>query len=221
MFPYWGWLAMYCGRPGDYHSLCLTCTQFHPIKVTQLTNLAKVTLHGLGNWNSNAWGWHNGHQSKVISITSQLILQNGKTAPRCKEGKITGSKHCPSALLTMSTSLLQQPTTITCCEWFYRNCVNIDSTVHGRVGRVTDCTVRGLRFKSLGPILTSRTETSSLSRVVRDGWDLCSIPLNWWKKKVPGVESSTWSLNSHNCSENNTKAKELSRSRPVPTELSL
>ena len=36
-------------------------------------------------------------------------------------------------------------------------------------GRVTDCGVRGLWFKSPGSILTSRTETSSLSRVVRDG----------------------------------------------------
>ena len=39
----------------------------------------------------------------------------------------------------------------------------------GRVGRVTDCGVRGLGFKSKGSILTSGTETSSLSRVVRDG----------------------------------------------------
>ena len=46
----------------------------------------------------------------------------------------------------------------------------------GRVGRVTDCGVRGLGFKSSGSILTSRTETSSLSQVVRDGWDqLCTV----------------------------------------------
>ena len=44
----------------------------------------------------------------------------------------------------------------------------------GRVGRVTDCGVRGLGFKSQGSILTSRTETSSLSRVVRNVWDPCS-----------------------------------------------
>ena len=48
----------------------------------------------------------------------------------------------------------------------------------GRVGRVTDCGVRGLGFKSPGSILTSKTETSSLSRVVRDGWDPCSAPLS-------------------------------------------
>ena len=51
-------------------------------------------------------------------------------------------------------------------------------TARGRVRRVTDCTVRGLEFKPPGSILTSRTETSSLSRVVRDGWDPCSIPLS-------------------------------------------
>ena len=36
----------------------------------------------------------------------------------------------------------------------------------------------GLGFKSPGSILTSRTETSSLSRVVRDGWDPCSVPVS-------------------------------------------
>ena len=41
----------------------------------------------------------------------------------------------------------------------------------GRVGRVTDSGVRGLVFKSPGPILTSSTETCSLS-----------IPLSGWKK---------------------------------------
>ena len=41
----------------------------------------------------------------------------------------------------------------------------------------TDCRVRGLAFKSPCSILTSRTETSSLSRVVRDGWDTCSVPV--------------------------------------------
>ena len=48
----------------------------------------------------------------------------------------------------------------------------------GRVGRVMDCGVRGLGFKSPGSILTSRTEITSLSRVVRDGGDPCSVPLN-------------------------------------------
>ena len=56
----------------------LTRIQFHSLKVTPLTNPAKVTDQGLCYCNSNAWGWHNSHQSRVISITVQLIFQNGK-----------------------------------------------------------------------------------------------------------------------------------------------
>ena len=52
-------------------------------------------------------------------------------------------------------------------------------------GRVTDCGVRGLGFKYPCSILTSRTETNSLSRVVRDGWDPRSNALIKWVKKVP------------------------------------
>ena len=119
-------------------------------------------------------------------------------------------------------------------------------------------TVRGLGFKSPGSILTSRTETSSLSRVVRDGWDPCSLyrevgekkvsrggvidlaveqpqlfrklhknkTNSWWslrlgcwtaataqkttqKQNKFTVESSTWLLNSRNCSENYTKTKQI------------
>ena len=47
-----------------------------------------------------------------------------------------------------------------------------------------ECGVRGLGFKTPGLILTSRTETSSLSRVVRDGWDPCSQLLSGWKKSL-------------------------------------
>ena len=65
--------------------------------------------------------------------------------------------------------------------FFCKDCVNYNNDVtlaRGRVGRVTDCGVRGLGLKSTGSNLTSRTETSSLSRVVRDGWDPCSEPLS-------------------------------------------
>ena len=85
-----------------------------------------------------------------------------------------------------------------------RICPN--SWPRGRVGRVTDCGVRGPGFKFPGSILTSRTETSSLSRVIRDGGDPCSVPLSGWKKS-PTVECLTWPLNSHHCSENDTKTK--------------
>ena len=50
-----------------------------------------------------------------------------------------------------------------------------------------------------GSILTSRTETNSLSRVVRDGGYPCSVPLSG-RKKSSTVETSTWPLNSHNFS---------------------
>ena len=77
----------------------------------------------------------------------------------------------------------------------------------GIVGRVADCGVRGLRFKSQGSILTSETETSSQSRVVRNGGDPFSVPLLSGYQKPSTVESSTWPLNSHNCSENYTNTK--------------
>ena len=48
---------------------------------------------GLCYCNSNA------RESRVISITDQLILENGKKAPKCTEGTVTGPKHCPAALL--------------------------------------------------------------------------------------------------------------------------
>ena len=76
---------MHCARPLDYHSLGLTIIQFHPLKVTPLSNLAKVTDQGLCYCNSNACGWHNSHQSGVISITDQLIIQNGKKLRRVQE----------------------------------------------------------------------------------------------------------------------------------------
>ena len=59
-------------------------------------------------------------------------------------------------------------------------CMFVESVVEPvveLVGRVTDCGVSGLGFKSPGSIFTSGTETSSLSRVVRDGGDPCSVSL--------------------------------------------
>ena len=60
------------------YSLRLTRSQFHPQKVTPLTNLHEVTAQGLCCCNSNTWGWHNSYQSGVIGITGELILQNVK-----------------------------------------------------------------------------------------------------------------------------------------------
>ena len=85
--------------------------------------------------------------------------------------------------------------------------LNYFNPARGIVGRVTDCGVRGLELKSPSSILTSWTETSSLSRVVRDGGDPCFVPFSGWKKESPTVESSTWPLSSHKCSENYTKTE--------------
>ena len=79
------------------------------------------------------------------------------------------------------------------------------------------CAVRGLAFKSQGSILTSRTETSSLSRVVRDGWDPCSVPLSGGKKSHV-VESATSPLNRHNCSENYPKTSKRKHTKNKQTK---
>ena len=47
-----------------------------------------------------------------------------KKAPKCTGGTITCPKHSHTTL----TSLLGQPSTITCCDRFHRNCVTIDRT---------------------------------------------------------------------------------------------
>ena len=80
----------------------------------------------------------------------------------------------------------------TSLEWIYDfNEWIMGHPARGRVGWVTDCGVRGLGFKSPGSILTSRTETSSLSRVVRLGPMLCTVK---WVKKVScgGLRLGRW-----------------------------
>ena len=62
----------------NYHSLGLTRIEFYFPKVTSLTDPAEVTAQGLCYCNSNACGWHNSYQNGVISMTYQVILQNGK-----------------------------------------------------------------------------------------------------------------------------------------------
>ena len=119
---------MHCARPRDYHSLGLTRIQFHPPKVTPLTDPAKVTDQGLCYCISDAWGWHNSHQSGVISITDQLISKmkkNSKVYRRNNNGPKTLPCGTPDTTLT---SLLRQQSTITCCDRFDRNSVNIDRT---------------------------------------------------------------------------------------------
>ena len=116
-----------------YHSLDFTRIQFQPLEVTPLTNLAEVTDQGLCYRNSNAWGWHNSYQSGVFGITNQLILQNGEKLRGVQNRKnITSPKHCPVdsvklySLLNKRYSLFRQPSTITYCDRFDRNCVNTE-----------------------------------------------------------------------------------------------
>ena len=105
---------MHFARPWDYHSLGLIRIQFHPTKVTPLTNPAKVTDQGLCYRNSDARGSQNSYQSGVISITDQLILKNEKKL-RVYRRNNNGPKILPcSTPDTTLTSLLRQPSTITC-----------------------------------------------------------------------------------------------------------
>ena len=91
-------------------------------KVTQLTISAKVTEQGLCHCNSDAWGWNPSHQSGVISITDQLIFQNGKSSYVYRRNN-NGPKTLPCGTPdTMLISVLRQPSTITCCDRFNRNC---------------------------------------------------------------------------------------------------
>ena len=77
---------------------------------------------------SNVWGRHNSHQSRVISITDQLISRNGKCSEvHRRNNSVPKTLPCGTPE-TISISLLQQPFTITCCDWFERNCVSIDNT---------------------------------------------------------------------------------------------
>ena len=106
---------MHCAWHGDYHSLSLTRIQFQPPKGAPLTKRDEVWAQGLCYCNSNAWGWQNSYQSGVIGITDQLIFQNGKKPWGVREEQ-------QRAKDTMLTSLLRQPSTITCWDRFDRNC---------------------------------------------------------------------------------------------------
>ena len=125
---------MHYARPRD--GLGLIHIQFHPPKVTPVTNPAKVTdqienllpllrRQGMAQQPSK-WS----HQQNRSAYSPKW-----KKADKCTGGTITGPKHFPVALLIPLTSLLRQySTTIyststkTCCDRFDRNFVNIDKT---------------------------------------------------------------------------------------------
>ena len=70
----------------------------------------------------------NNYQRGVISITDQRIFQNGKKSELHRRNN-NGPKTLPCGTPDITlTSLFRQPSTITCCDRFHRNCVNIDDT---------------------------------------------------------------------------------------------
>ena len=81
---------MHCARPRDYHSLGLTRIQFHPPKVTPLTDPAKVSDQGLRYCNSDASDaqqpskWSHQHNGSAY-------FPKWKKVPKCTGGTITGT----------------------------------------------------------------------------------------------------------------------------------
>ena len=80
-----------CQRVSILHGLetvilmVLLAFNFHSTKVTPLANTAEVMDQGLCYCNSNIWLSYNSHQSDVISITDQLVFQNGKDLQSLQE----------------------------------------------------------------------------------------------------------------------------------------
>ena len=72
---------------------------------------------------TNTWGQHNSYQIGVISITDQLIFQNGKSSEVYRR-KNNRPKTLPCGTPETSTSLLQQPSTI-------RAVIGLTETVSG------------------------------------------------------------------------------------------
>ena len=118
---------MHCAWHGDYHSLGLTRIQFYSQNVTPLTKTAKVMDQGSCYCNSNAWKWNNRNQSRVICKPKSLFSRMEKSSEVYRRNN-SGPKTLPYGTPDTSTSLLQQPSTIMCCDWFDRNCVSIDNT---------------------------------------------------------------------------------------------
>ena len=103
------------GVTGD--ALCVIF-RFYPQKVTPLTNLAKVTVldsttvtlmpYGISQQTTKWSNWHN----------RSAYSPKRKKTPRCTDGPKTIPCCTPDTTLT---SLLRQPSTITCFDRFDRN----------------------------------------------------------------------------------------------------
>ena len=81
-------MGMHCARPRDYHGLGFPHIQFHPTKVTPLTNPAKVTDQGLSTATLTPDGtepskWSHQHNRSVY-------FPKWRKALKCTAGTITG-----------------------------------------------------------------------------------------------------------------------------------
>ena len=77
---------------------------------------------GLCYCNSDVWGWHNSNQSGVELITLFSRIEKSLEVYR-RNNNWPKTLPCGTPDTTL-TSLLRQPSTITCCDRFDRNCVN-------------------------------------------------------------------------------------------------
>ena len=123
---------------------------------------------------STAGSGHAGHTSRTSTVGSGHAGHTSRTSTVGSGHLVILTGPAPQGVVTLVTSL----------QKFFDPMVYLKYKEWYIVGRVTDCGVRGHGFKSPGSILISRTETSSLSRVVRDGWHPCSVPLSGVKKRL-------------------------------------
>ena len=141
-------------------------------------------------WPAPQGSGHAGHTSRTSTIGSGHAGRTCRTstagsghAGHTYRTSTAGSGHAGHTSRTSTAGSGHAGYVIAKIIWSY-GLLKIWNPARGIVGRVTDCGVRGLGFKSPGSILISRTETSSLSRVVRDGWHPCSVPLSGVKKRL-------------------------------------
>ena len=102
--------------------------QFHPPKVTPLTNSAKVTDQDSGTATLTPGDGTTGIKVDSSAYQIGLFSKMEKSSDVYRRNN-NGLKTVPCGTLdTTLTSLLRQPSTITCYDRFERNCVNIDRT---------------------------------------------------------------------------------------------
>ena len=110
-------------------AVSLTLIQFSFSMFTPVTNLAEVTVQWIGNCNFTLLESTTAIKlSWVIGLTDKLILQYGMSSEVHRRNN-NGLQTLPSSNFnTMKSSLLQQLSTITCCDGFDRICVSTDNT---------------------------------------------------------------------------------------------